>query len=141
MENNITANTEQEQADKNTKMDKTDPTTTGAASVPTSAIRAASCTFARWRRAGEYSAIAMSTFCNNPARLTRSEFRLCMLVQEGGLPDKVADVLQISKSTFRSHLRSIYSKTGVTGHVELVHLLHQSVVHDSDNLVLKILRS
>ena len=32
MENNITANTEQEQADKNTKMDKTDPTTTGAAS-------------------------------------------------------------------------------------------------------------
>ena len=35
MENNITVNTEQEQADKNTKMDKTDPTTTGAAS-PTS---------------------------------------------------------------------------------------------------------
>lgn len=63
---------------------------------------------------------------SNPAGLTRSEFRLCMLIQEGGLPDKVPDVLKISKSTFRSHLRSIYFKTGVTGQVELVHLLHQS---------------
>ena len=78
---------------------------------------------------------------SNPAGLTRSEFRLCILVQEGGLPDKVAEVLQISKSTFRSHLRSIYSKTGVTGHVELVHLLHQSVSNESDNLVRKSLRS
>lgn len=63
---------------------------------------------------------------SNPAGLTRSEFRLCMLVQEGSLPDKVAEILQISKSTFRSHLRSIYFKTGVNGHVELVHLLHQA---------------
>jgi DNA-binding CsgD family transcriptional regulator len=68
----------------------------------------------------------------NPAGLTRSEFRICMLVQEGGLPDKVTDVLQISKSTFRSHLRSIYFKTGVAGHVELVHLLHQSVGKEPD---------
>ena len=63
---------------------------------------------------------------SNPAGLTRSEFRLCLLVQEGGLPDQVAATLGITKSTFRSHLRAIYLKTGVTGHVELVHLLHQS---------------
>ena len=38
MENNITANTEQEQADKNTKMDKTDLITTEAASLTTNSV-------------------------------------------------------------------------------------------------------
>lgn len=63
---------------------------------------------------------------HNPAGLTRSEFRVCMLVQEGRLPDELAEILNVSKSTFRTHLRSIYFKTGVSGHVELVHLLHRS---------------
>lgn len=63
---------------------------------------------------------------HNPAGLTRSEFRVCLLVQEGRLPDELAEILNVSKSTFRTHLRSIYFKTGVSGHVELVHLLHGS---------------
>ena len=61
---------------------------------------------------------------DNPAKLTRSEFRICMLVQEGSLPDDLAEILHVSKSTFRSHMRAIYFKTGVSGHVELVYLLH-----------------
>lgn len=63
---------------------------------------------------------------HNPAGLTRSEFRVCMLVQEGNLPNELVGILDVSKSTFRTHLRSIYFKTGVSGHVELVHLLHRS---------------
>jgi DNA-binding CsgD family transcriptional regulator len=63
---------------------------------------------------------------HNPADLTRSEFRVCMLVQEGRLPDELVEILKISKSTFRTHLRAIYLKTGVSGHVALVHLLHRS---------------
>ena len=63
---------------------------------------------------------------NNPAGLTRSEFRVCMLVQEGSLPEDLAEMLHVSTSTFRSHLRAIYFKTGVSGHVELVHLLHRT---------------
>ncbi|SDZ50958.1 transcriptional regulator, LuxR family [Jannaschia faecimaris] len=73
----------------------------------------------------------------NPAGLTRSEYRICMLVQEGRLPDKLSEILQISKSTFRSHMRSIFLKTGVSGHLELVHLLHQSGNQTRDGLQMK----
>lgn len=63
---------------------------------------------------------------DNPTNLTRSEYRVCMLIQEGHLPNEIADILQVSKSTFSSHLRAIYSKTNASGHVELVHLLHRA---------------
>lgn len=63
---------------------------------------------------------------DNPANLTRSEFRLCTLVRDGSLPEELAGILQVSKSTFRTHLRSIFLKTNVSSHVELVHLLHRS---------------
>lgn len=77
----------------------------------------------------------------NPANLTRSEFRVCMLIQEGRLPDEVADILHVTKSTFRTHLRSIYFKTGVSGHVALVHLLHRSGSKVSDEFLRKGMRN
>lgn len=63
---------------------------------------------------------------DNPAGLTRAEYRICALVQEGVLPNQLAKILQVSNSTFRAHLSAIYCKTGVSGHIELVHLLHRS---------------
>jgi len=68
---------------------------------------------------------------NNPAGLTRSEFRICTLVQSGQMPDEISELLGVSKSTLRSHMRAIYLKTGASGQVELVHLLHgRQVPHD-----------
>ena len=60
----------------------------------------------------------------NPAGLTRSEFRICTLIYEGRLFEDIARNLNVKRSTVRSHLRSIYSKAGVSGQVELVHRLH-----------------
>lgn len=60
----------------------------------------------------------------NPAGLTRAEFFVCVLITEGKLLDEIARALTFKKTTVRSHLRSIYAKTGVSGQVELVHRLH-----------------
>lgn len=60
---------------------------------------------------------------SNPLELTRCEFRVCTLVKEGMLAGPIAKQLRIRNSTVRSHLRSIYSKTGTACHVELLHSL------------------
>lgn len=59
----------------------------------------------------------------NPAELSRSEYRICALINEGLLVQEIASELNIRQSTMRSHLRSIYAKTGVSSHVELIHAL------------------
>lgn len=52
--------------------------------------------------------------------LTGAEARLCQaLVRTGSLPN-AADELHISRSTARSHLKSIFAKLGVTSQVQLV---------------------
>ncbi|MCB1356193.1 MAG: hypothetical protein KDK53_06725 [Maritimibacter sp.] len=43
------------------------------------------------------------------------------------MPEDIATALNVKKSTLRSHMRAIYNKTGVSGQVELVHLLHGAV--------------
>ena len=60
---------------------------------------------------------------SNPAELSRSEYRICAMVREGLLARAIADELGVSESTVRSHLHSIYAKTGATGHVDLLHRL------------------
>jgi DNA-binding CsgD family transcriptional regulator len=62
----------------------------------------------------------------NPAGLSRSEYRICALVREGLLAQAIAEDLSIRESTVRSHLRSIYAKTGASGHVDLLHRLTRS---------------
>lgn len=59
----------------------------------------------------------------NPAGLSRSEYRVCALVCRGMNARRISNSLQISESTVRSHLRSIYSKTHTNGHAELIYRL------------------
>jgi DNA-binding CsgD family transcriptional regulator len=62
----------------------------------------------------------------NPARLSRAEFRVCLLLSRGLSMHGVAEALSLSEATIRSHLRSIYAKTETSGLAELVfHLLER----------------
>lgn len=56
-------------------------------------------------------------------RLTRAEARLASLVAEGISLEEAAEALLVSIQTVRSHLKSVFSKTGVTRQAELVALL------------------
>ena len=58
---------------------------------------------------------------SNPARLSRAEFRVCLLLSRGLSVKAVTDELGLSESTIRSHLRSIYSKTETSGLAELLY--------------------
>lgn len=59
----------------------------------------------------------------NPARLSRAEFRVCLLLSQGLSNEKVIDELEISVATLRTHLRNIYAKTGTLGHSDLLYKL------------------
>lgn len=59
----------------------------------------------------------------NPLALTRCEYRVCVLVREGMLVKSIARKLDVQEPTIRSHMRSIYLKTGTGCHVELLHRL------------------
>ena len=60
---------------------------------------------------------------SNPAKLSRAEFRVCLLLSRGLSVQGVTDELSLSEATVRSHLRSIYSKTDTSGMPELVYRL------------------
>lgn len=60
----------------------------------------------------------------NPLDLTRCEFRVCVFLKNGLRIKSIAARLSVSEMTIRSHLSTIYSKLGVTGQVELLHLLN-----------------
>ncbi|NLP64838.1 helix-turn-helix transcriptional regulator [Paraburkholderia sacchari] len=55
--------------------------------------------------------------------LTPAEASLALLLAEGITLDEAAEELSIRKNTARAHLRSIFSKTGVTRQTSLVRLL------------------
>lgn len=59
----------------------------------------------------------------NPARLSRAEFRVCVLLSRGLNTSSVCSELAISPSTLKAHLRSIFAKTETTSVVELLYLL------------------
>lgn len=59
----------------------------------------------------------------NPARLSRSEYRVGLMLSRGLAVEEVKAALSIQESTLRTHLSSIYAKTRVTGLSELVFLL------------------
>ncbi|PTX54653.1 regulatory LuxR family protein [Litoreibacter ponti] len=65
---------------------------------------------------------------SNPFGLTRTELRICNLISEGGRPKTIADTLQISMPTVRTHLRHIYSKTGFDGMLGVLHNLQSFAV-------------
>lgn len=59
---------------------------------------------------------------------TPSEAQLALILANGSTLDEAADELNIRKNTARAHLRSIFSKTGVTRQTALVHVLLNSVI-------------
>lgn len=61
----------------------------------------------------------------NPFALTRAEARVCQSLADGLRPAEITQRLQVSLPTVRSHLRSIYAKTGLDGMVAVVHRLHE----------------
>lgn len=56
----------------------------------------------------------------NPARLSRAEYRVCLLLSRGLSAQGVAEELGISDPTVRSHLRNIYAKTQTGNLAELL---------------------
>lgn len=57
---------------------------------------------------------------DNPCGLSRAEQRVCTLLLTGARAREIAQALNLSVSTVRSQLRSIYAKTGASGQVELI---------------------
>ena len=57
---------------------------------------------------------------DNPLRLSRAEFRVCLLLGSGLMVQAVAKELVLSEATVRTHLRNIYSKSECTSLAELV---------------------
>lgn len=68
---------------------------------------------------------------DNPARLSRGEFRVCLMLSRGLMVSAVAQELNLSEATVRSHLHNIYAKTGCGSLAELVfQLLNARVMPD-----------
>lgn len=59
----------------------------------------------------------------NPARLSRAEFRICVLLSRGLNPASLRSELSISPSTLKAHLRGIFAKAQVASTAELVYRL------------------
>ncbi|WP_413719753.1 helix-turn-helix transcriptional regulator [Silicimonas sp. MF1-12-2] len=68
---------------------------------------------------------------SNPAKLTRAEFRVCVMLSRGLSVKALTDELGLSESTIRSHLRSIYSKTEVSGMQELMYRILSAAPEES----------
>jgi len=60
--------------------------------------------------------------------LTRSEAEIAILLSKGLTLEEVSEALGIQRTTARTHLRSIFGKTGVTRQTTLVRLLMNSVL-------------
>jgi DNA-binding CsgD family transcriptional regulator len=60
--------------------------------------------------------------------LTRMEAQLALLLAEGYTLDEAAEKMNVRRNTARTHLRSIFCKTGVTRQTMLVRLLLNSVI-------------
>lgn len=62
----------------------------------------------------------------NPNRLSRAEFRVCVLLSRGLNNQAVLSELSITMATLRTHLRNIYAKTDSASQPELIHKLLSS---------------
>ena len=64
--------------------------------------------------------------------LTEREQEVLMLLARGHGRKYVADHLQVSLNTVRSHSRNIYAKLGIHSHPELMALLESTEVDPTD---------
>lgn len=73
------------------------------------------------------SALAPILGVDNPAKLSRAEFRVCILLAKGLPNERLLDELDITTSTLRTHFRSIYAKTETSSRSELLfHLISKT---------------
>lgn len=56
-------------------------------------------------------------------RLTRTEARIAGVIVDGMTPSQCAEMLQVSVSTVRTHLISIYRKTGASSQMHLARMI------------------
>ncbi|MCV2865629.1 helix-turn-helix transcriptional regulator [Albidovulum sediminicola] len=70
---------------------------------------------------------------SNPAGLSRAEFRVCVMLSRGLSVRGVAAEVGLTEATVRSHLRSIYAKTGTRSLAELVFRLLDQGTQSADN--------
>ena len=59
--------------------------------------------------------------------LTDREAEILEYLVAGKRPKEISEMLVVSITTVRSHVRAIYAKTGVHSHGELMHLLDEKV--------------
>ncbi len=59
--------------------------------------------------------------------LTPTEAKLSLLLASGSSMDEAAERLSVSRNTTRTHLRSVFAKTGVSRQAGLVRLILSSV--------------
>ncbi|MDE0589529.1 LuxR C-terminal-related transcriptional regulator [Halocynthiibacter sp. C4] len=59
----------------------------------------------------------------NPAHLSRAEYRVCLLLCKGLSNGRICNELSICDSTLRTHLRNIYLKANMSSQAELTHNL------------------
>ena len=69
---------------------------------------------------------------DNPARLSRAEYRVCLLLSHGKTAARILDELGIGESTLRTHLRNVYAKTGTRNQSELVYQLLSAIPFSND---------
>lgn len=72
----------------------------------------------------------------NPARLSRAEYRVCLMLSHGRTIENAQKELGVSMPTVRTHLKNIYAKTNTSGHSELLFqlLTYKSLTPASDSL-------
>lgn len=75
---------------------------------------------------------------DNPMGLSRTEFRICMLLRDGMKSVAIADALGIGDKTVRGHLSTIYAKIGVSGQFELLHRLLGDIAREQERVVQKV---
>jgi DNA-binding CsgD family transcriptional regulator len=61
--------------------------------------------------------------CDNPARLSRAEYRVCVLLTRGLSAIRIRRQLEIRNSTLRTHMRNILAKTGTGSKAQLLYKL------------------
>lgn len=71
----------------------------------------------------------------NPARLSRAEYRVGLMLSRGMTSDEVKAALDIQESTLRTHLGNLYAKTGASSLSELVFLLVSAAPHGARAVV------
>ena len=58
--------------------------------------------------------------------LSQAEIRICLFITDGYSVTRIAETSGKSEATIRSHLKAIFSKTGVNSQGELAHVLRRS---------------